>query len=242
MRNEWSVIIPCVSTSETLPRCIDGLARYLMENPSDTDLIVVTNPSASSPEQILEYVHTKYPWLKLAMLQRSGKDVSFGALTRFGVAHSGSRYAVIVSPYGEDDLSIIPAMLRKIRGGAQVVQATRYATPADARKVSPLFRSYQYIYRFLTRILLGVNITDSTYGFKMFDRAFVQALGLTQNGYSICPEITLKAVLAGGKVEYIPSTASLSPLNKDFKLYRDGLGYLWLLVRGFGHRMGILWF
>ena len=71
---------------------------------------------------------------------------------------------------------------------------------------------------------------------------FIQALGLTQNGYSICPEITLKALLANGKVAYVSSVMKPSPLNKDFNLAREGLGYLWLLVRGFGHRMGILWF
>lgn len=242
MMNELSVIVPCVSTSEPLPRCIDDLARYLMENPSDIDLVVVTNPSVSSPEKILEYGRTKYPWLKLTVLQRSGHKVSFGALTRFGVAHSASRYAVIVSPYGEDDLSIIPMMLAKIRGGAQVVQATRYTKSEDARRVPFKFRAYQNIYRTLTRALLGHDITDSTYGFKMFDRAFIQALGLTQNGYSICPEITLKTLLAGGKVDYISSVMKPSPMNKDFKLAREGLGYFWLLVRGAAHRAGILWF
>lgn len=240
--NELSVIVPCVSTIESLPHFIDDLARYLRANPSDVELMVVANASAHAPENILKYVRAKYPWLKLVMLQRKGSDVSFGALTRFGVAHASSRYAVIVSPYGEDDLTIIPQMLAKIRSGAQVVQATRYTKPEDARKVQLLFRSYQIIYRFLTKMLLGIKITDSTYGFKMFDRAFIQALGLTQNGYSISPEITLKAVLAGGKVEYVPTTVNLSPLNKDFKLAREGLGYFWLLVRGAAHRRGILWF
>lgn len=240
--NELSVIIPCVSTLEPLPKCIDELARYLMSNPSDIDLIIVANASAKNPEVIVRYSRKRYPWLKMTMLQRTGRDVSFGALTRFGVAHCASRYAVMVSPYGEDDLSIIPEMLHKIRDGAQVVQAIRYATPDDARTIPLLFRSYQFIYRFLTRMLLGVMMTDSTYGFKMFDRVFVQALGLTQNGYSICPEITLKSVLAKGRIEYVPTTVYLSPLNKDFKLYREGLGYLWLLARGAAHRVGILWF
>lgn len=213
-----------------------------MINPSDVELVIVANASAKDPKKIVQYAHIQYPWLKLTMLQRKGPEALFGALTRFGVAHTAGRYAVIVSPYGEDDLTIIPQMLTKIRQGAQVVQATRYTKPEDARKVQFLFRSYQIIYRLLTRILLGIKITDSTYGFKMFDRAFMQALGLTQNGYSISPEITLKAVLAGGKVEYVPTTANLSPLNKDFKLYREGVGYLWLLLRGAVHRMGILWF
>ncbi|MBM3252378.1 MAG: glycosyltransferase [Candidatus Omnitrophica bacterium] len=240
--NELSIIIPCTSVIDLLPKFINELARYLMENPSDIDVIVVVNPNANNPESVLEYTRERYPWLKLTLLQRTGKKVSFGALVRFGLAHSGSRYAVILSPYGEDDLSIITKMLNTIRQGAQVVQATRYKRSEDSKKIPLRFRVYQRIYRTIIYLLLGFNITDSTYGFKMFDRIFIQTLGLTQNGYSICPEITLKAILAGGKVEYVSSTVNISRFNKDFRLYREGLGYLWLLIRGMFHRLGILWF
>jgi len=240
--NELSIIIPCLFSTDMLPQFIDKLAVYLMSNPSDTDLIVVANENAISTHSIIEYVRGKYPWLRFEMIQRVGKARSYGALCRFGIAYSTSRYFVLVSPYGEDDMSTIPQMLNKIRKGAQVVQATRYSSTDDARQVPLKFHIYQYIYRSLVRLLLGLGISDSTYGFKMVDRVFIQALGLTQNGYGICPEITLKALLAGAKVEYISSTFKTSPMHKDFKLYKEGIGYLWLLIRGFAHRIGILWF
>ncbi|MDO8435403.1 MAG: glycosyltransferase [bacterium] len=240
--NELSIIVPCVSTTETLYQFLDQLALQVMDRPSDIDVIVVTNETVVAPEAIVSYVRERHPWLRLVVLQRRGAMRNFGALVRFGVAYSTSRSVVIVSPYGEDDLSLITRMLDTMRKGAQVVQATRYASPEAARSVSWLFRFYQSAYRFLTRALLGLSITDSTYGFKMFDRVFVQALGLTHNGYSVCPEITLKALLAGGRVEYLTSMAKTTPLNKDFKIWREGMGYLWVLVRGSLHRVGIVWF
>ncbi|OGQ47330.1 MAG: hypothetical protein A3H42_05865 [Deltaproteobacteria bacterium RIFCSPLOWO2_02_FULL_46_8] len=241
--NELSVIVPCLSRIDTIPRFIDNLAGILMENPSDIEVMVVANEQAvSDASRIVEYVRHQYPWLKFSFLERAGGMRSFGALARFGISYSTSHFAVLVSPYGEDDITILPMMLKTIRNGIQVVQATRYSTPDDERQISIRFRLYQSVYRLLTKMFLGYTITDSTYGFKMFDRAFVQALGLSQNGYSICPEITLKALLAEGKVEYVSSAMRPSPMNKDFKLAREGIGYLWLLLRGFGHRIGILWF
>jgi len=62
-----------------------------------------------------------------------------------------------------------------------------------------------------------------------------------QHGYGVCPEITLKAILAKGKVEYLPSGVRRD-IETDFKLYKEGFGCLWLLIRGFAHRCGILWF
>lgn len=240
--NELSIIVPCVSTTDTLPQFFDAMAAHLMEHASDIDIIVVAHEDIKSPESIIEYVRRRYPWLQFEMLIRERGMRRYGALVRFGIAHSASRYVVLVSPYGEDDVKIIPHMLQHIRKGVQIVQATRYARLEDAQAVPLRFRLYQVLYRFLTRALLGVTITDSTYGFKMFDRAFIQALGLTQHGYSICPEITLKGLLADGKVTYISSTIRTTPLNKDFKLSREGLGYLLLLMRGVGHRIGVLWF
>ena len=39
--NELSIIIPCVSTIDTLPGFVDQLAVHLMSNPSEIDVIVV---------------------------------------------------------------------------------------------------------------------------------------------------------------------------------------------------------
>ena len=240
--NELSIIIPCVSSVDMLPQFIDELAICLMSNPSDVDIIVVVNEKAGSIGHVVRHVRKKYPWLRFETLQRTGNPRNYGALVRFGAAYSTSRYIALVSPYGEDDVSILPAMLNRIRKGAQVVQATRFSSEESLRKIQLKFRIYQGIYRFLASCLLGYKISDSTYGFKMFDRVFIQALGLNQNGYSVCPEITFKALLAGGKVEYISSSTKSAPIKKDFKVYKEGIGYLWLLIRGFAHRVGILWF
>ena len=35
---------------------------------------------------------------------------------------------------------------------------------------------------------------------------------------------------------------AVDPKVNNFKLYKEGVGYFWLLVRGFSHRLGILWF
>lgn len=240
--NELSIIIPCLSSIDLLNERINELAIYLMKNPIDIEIIVVANEKVQSLVRIVEYVKERYPWMKFTALQRKGYSRNYGALARFGIAYSLSHYVVLVSSHGENDISVIPEMLAKMRAGAQVVQATRYSRKKDAKKIPFRFRLYQDIYRFFTRSLLGFRISDSTYGFKMFDRIFIQAIGLNQNGYSICPEITIKTLLAEGRVDYITSTNKPISINRDFKLYIEGIGYFWLLLRGIMHKKGILWF
>lgn len=240
--NELSIIIPCTRSIEALPTFIDKLAHFIMANPTDIDVIIVTNEDPVFTSGIVKSIKQKYSWLKFDVLQRKGLSRNFGALVRFGIAYSSSRYAVLVSPYGEDDLTVINKMLDKAREGHQVIQANRYNTGDEAKNVGFKFLMYQKIYRSLIKSLLNLDISDSTYGFKMFDRVFVQTIGLTQNGYSICSEITLKSLLADGRVAYAHSDLKIERKNTDFRLYKEGWGYFYLLIRGFLHRRGILWF
>lgn len=241
--DELSILVPCMSSVDVLPDFIDLLSKYLMENPADVEIIIVTNENAGALGSIADYIQKKYPWLKFRLLQKNGRSNPYGALVRFALAHSSSQYAVLVSPYGDNDITIINKMLAKMRKGAQIVQANRYSSFEDLNTVARRFRVYQSIYRLLIRGLLGLKISDSTYGFKMFDRMFIQSLGLTQNSYSISSEITLKGLLAGGRIEYIPSGVKEGKDSDKFRLYVDGPGYFWLLIRGLFHRAGLIhWF
>ena len=214
-----------------------------MGNPSDVEIMVVADQNAGSLSLVTDYLQKKYPWLKFRILEKNGHSNGYGSLVRFALAYSTSRYAVLVSPYGEDDITNINKMLGSIRAGAQVVQATRYYLPEDSTMIRRMFRIYERTYTFLIYLITRKKISDCTYGYKMFDRVFIQALGLTQNGRSISPEITLKGILAGGKIEFISSNLMSKEIGYKFKLYRDGFGYFWLLIRCIMHRIKvILWF
>ena len=238
---ELSVVVPCLSSQKALPEFFDALAGVLMKNPTDVDVVVVAHKTPEDPQTCIAYVQSRYPWLRFTFLQRKGGSCGYGALARFGIAYSSSRYVALVSPYNEDDVGILLKMLDEVRRGAQLVQATRFAQN-DSARVPWKFRVYQSIYRFMVRLLTQKDITDSTYAYKLFDRTFVQALGLTQNGYSVCPEITLKSVLADGNVAYVPTQAKTSPLNKYFSLVKEGFGYARVLARAALHRVGLSWF
>jgi Glycosyl transferase family 2 len=242
--DELSIVIPVLSEFEKLPSFIDELVEYLKANPGDIDVIIVVDEIITSPESIMAYVSEKYPWLKFRVLQRTGKGSiqNYGAMVRFGMAYSMSKYVVLVSPHGEDDLSIIAVMLKKIRSGCQVVQATRFTSKGSAKNVTFLFRVFQVLYRLSMRLLAGLNISDSTYAFKMFDRVFIQTLGISRNRFSVCPEITIKSLLAGGRVEYIASTVKPIKGIKEFKLMREGSGYFLVILRALMHRIGVRWF
>jgi hypothetical protein len=139
----------------------------------------------------------------------------------------------------------LPIFLRHLRAGKHLVQCARYVREEDEAAVSPLYRTYQYLYRAATRVLLGQWIADTTYGFRAFDRVFVQALGLSAKRFNVCPEMTFKVVLSGGAVEYVPGKPrALSQGGQSkFKLPGEIWGYAYVLIRAGMHRFGLRrWF
>jgi hypothetical protein len=69
--------------------------------------------------------------------------------------------------------------------------------------IKPPFIIYQKIYRTIIFFLLGKRVSDSTNGFRAFDRRFVQALGVNRPGLSFFAEMTIKVLQAGGSIESV---------------------------------------
>ena len=58
--NEISIVIPCLASLYGLNGFLDELAKFLMENPSDVEIIVVTNDSLDSAPQVADHIQNNY--------------------------------------------------------------------------------------------------------------------------------------------------------------------------------------
>src|SRR5262249_27513375 len=134
---------------------------------------------------------------------RESIRLSFGGLIRFGMAHASGRYCAIVSGDGTDPVGLLPEMLKRLRSGATMVVCSRYIRAEDTRRVGATYRVYQRIYRTAVRMLLRQDVTDSTYGFRAFNRQYIQAIGTSANRFNIFPEMTFKVLASGGTIEYL---------------------------------------
>jgi glycosyltransferase involved in cell wall biosynthesis len=206
-------------------------------------VLIVDDASSDGTVELSAALSERLPELHIRVLQRSKPNPGFGALVRYGIAHSTGRYCALVAPDGTDPVSLLPTMVQQLREGRQLVICSRYLAD-DGAAVSHRYRVYQRIYRAAIRLLLGREITDSTNGFRAFDRVFIQALGLSSNRFSVCPEMTFKATLAGGEVGYLAGQPLPRPGagSEKFKLSNEIAGYGIVLARAALHRLGIRWF
>lgn len=187
----------------------------------------------------------EYPGLHLRIFVRETLPLSFGGMIRFAMAHASGRYCAIVSADATDPVELLPDMLRRLRAGVTMTICSRYIRPEDTRRIGRTYRLYQRIYRTAAKALLRQEVTDSTYGFRAFNRLAIQALGTSSNRFNIFPEMTFKVLASGGEIEY--PAGSPQPVgvggSEKFKLPNEIVGYAAVLVRAALHRAGVVrWF
>jgi glycosyltransferase involved in cell wall biosynthesis len=242
---ELSVIVPARNDAETLPHVMRDLDRVVAQASIFAEVIVIDDASEDATLAVLEELAEEYANLHVRIFTRDLVRPSFGGLVRFGMAHAAGRYCAIVSADATDPVDLLPEMLRRLRGGATMVVVSRYMRPEDARRVGPVYRLYQLVYRTAIKLLLGREVADSTYGFRAFNRQYIQALGTSSNRFNIFPEMTFKVLASGGTIDYLagaPQPVGVGGSEK-FKLPNEILGYAAVLARAALHRANLVrWF
>jgi glycosyltransferase involved in cell wall biosynthesis len=242
---ELSIVVPCRNDAAVLTSTLDTIHQVVTHNSLSVETLIVDDDSSDDTVDVARKAAAAFPALHVRILMRKRLQPGLGGILRYALAYSQGRGAILISADGQDPAELIPAFLRHLRAGAHLVQCSRYLRPEDAVAVGTKYRLYQSIYRAATKLLLGSSAADTTYGFRGFDRVFIQAIGLSAKRFNVCPEMTFKVMLAGGKIEYVPGQprALGQGGQSKFALSSEILGYAYVLLRAGLHRAGLIrWF
>jgi glycosyltransferase involved in cell wall biosynthesis len=243
MSVETSILIPTLDDAETLGNTVDELNKALAASGAPAEVLIVDAGSRDGTLEIAAEAARRLPLLHMRLLVQDRERSGFGTAVRLGMAYARGRFCIIVMPDARDPLELIPKMISELRGGAHLVLISRYEGDQTAG-VPRRFAWYQSLYRRAIRLLLGVDIPDSTYGFRGFNRTFAQALGISGRRLAVCSEITFKVLLAGGNTVRLPGAQS-GPMVSEHTKFRLGNelgGYASTLTRAALHRIGWRWF
>jgi dolichol-phosphate mannosyltransferase len=241
---ELSILIPCHNDEPVLRGTVEKLHEIVTHASLNVETLIVDDESTDGTVELAARLIEEYPALHVRVLVRKRRRRGFGGLIRFGMAYAAGTYCAIVSSDGHDPVELLPTFLNKLRAGAQLVQCSRYSRKQDAQSIPLRFRVYQKFYRAATRLLLGQRLHDTTYGFRAFNRNYIQALGTAANRFNVCPEMIFKVLLSGGSIEFVPGKQG--SLHKGgsqkFRLPFELFGYANVLGRAGLYRAGLPWF
>jgi dolichol-phosphate mannosyltransferase len=241
---ELSILVCAHNEAHVLERSLVSLHSVMLHESISAEVVIVDDGSDDGTVDLAVKLSARMPELHMRVLERTPGYGGYGSMVRYGLAHASGRYCALVAADGTDPVDLIPKMVAELRKGCQLVICSRYIDPERGAALTARFQLYQSVYRRAIRVVLRQEITDSTNGFRAFDRAFMQSMGLSSTKFSVCPEMTFKTLLSGGAIAYVPGQPTLraGEGSNKFKLRHEIVGYGLVLIRSALHRAGLRWF
>jgi len=132
---------------------------------------------------------------------------------------------VLVDGDGTYPAAAVHSLLEPIlRDRADMVVGSRLH-PAATSEFDALNRWGNRLFVLLSRVLLGISVTDLLSGYRAFTRAVVQDVRLTSGEFQVDTEFTIKTIRARFRVVEVPVSLRRRPPGSHSKIRpsRDGL-------------------
>lgn len=236
MKPEISIIVPCLNEEQNIPILVQKLTALLDDLHLSAEILIVDDCSDDYTfREILLFSH-RDPRIKAL---HKGLPRGIGNAIRFGIEHAkGIMGVVVMGDLVDPIMAIVDFKKKIIDEGYHLALLSRYLDPADHKNIPFSYKVYQWGFRLLSRLLIGVKIKDITYAFRAFNLEFIKGLGLNSGGFEISPEITFKTFLSGGRICEIKGRQGRRFAGESkFLFSRAGYGYSKVLLVAAANRL-----
>ncbi|OVE82422.1 glycosyl transferase family 2 [bacterium M21] len=233
-----SIIVPCLNEEDNIQHLLTNLTDLLGAQEFTCEIVIVDDQSDDGTLSRVQDFTSGYNGQVEIIVEKKNLDRrGYGAVIRYGMAVARGRYCTFVSADMVDPIELIPEFYKAMSDGYDLAQCNRYSDEAHNELIPFIYKFYQFFFRRFIHVACGEFIVDSSYAFKMFERKMVLAMGLTQNRFSVSPEITMKLVLNNAKIKYIPGRHGERENGvSKFRFTKEAAGYLYVVLRTFLHR------
>jgi glycosyltransferase involved in cell wall biosynthesis len=219
-----SVVMPCLNEAETLERCVTRALSAMREAGLTGEVVVADNGSTDGSQEI-----ARRAGARVVPVPERG----YGAALRGGIAEAGGRWVVMGDADDSYDFGDVPAFVRKLEEGFDLVMGSRFAGRIEPGAMPFLHRWLgNPVLSFLGRLFFGVPVSDFHCGIRGFSREAVTRMDLRTTGMEFASEMVVKAALFGLSIGEIPVTLRKDGRSRPphLRTWRDGWRHLRFLL------------
>jgi glycosyltransferase involved in cell wall biosynthesis len=224
---ETSVIIPCLNEERTVGTCVRKCHEAFRCHAINGEVVVVDNGSADDTARIAGEADARVV---------SHEIRGYGSALMRGITESRGNFIIMADGDNTYDFSDIPAFIRLLKDGADLVMGSRFRGTIEPGAMPWLHR---YVGTpFLTAVLnllYRTRISDINCGMRAFTKKTATALSLTCPGMEFAAEMLMKASALRLRIEEIPLhyCASIPERKPHVRTFRDGWRHLRFMLVSF---------
>jgi dolichol-phosphate mannosyltransferase len=196
-----SIVLPVYNEGEAVEPVLRALAAEVR---TPHELVVVYDFDEDTTVPVVERLSGE-----IRGLRGLRNDLGRGVLNamRAGIAGTRAPYVLISMADGSDEPGVVDEMVARAQAGADVVAASRYM-PGGRQIGGPLVkRTMSRLAGLSLHRFGGLATHDPTSNFKLYSRRFLEAVRIESSaGFELALELTVKATLAGRRVDEVPTT------------------------------------
>jgi len=247
MQHKIAVLIPAYNESKNIERVLREV-HGLRETQPDWEIlpIVVNDGSKDQTEEVLSRIARQYGAYAIHLPLNLG----IGRAVQTGLMHAqiwGAEIALQLDGDGQHPADQIPAIVAPIlERKTDVTVGSRYVSGAGGNVSSHVRQLGTLFFSALLKILVGVEITDTTSGFRAFNREAIEYL--VQCYPDDYPEVEAYVLLArkNFKMLEIPVTmrqriqgkSSITPIRCAYYMIKVAFAAMIGLVRPIESKLG----
>lgn len=200
-----SIVIPAHNEEHRLSPMLEAYGRYFSEKYGhEAELIVVSNFSSDRTAEVARSIGVRYPQIKVI---DEPKRVGKGGAVMLGARHAAGDLIGFVDADGATPPAAFDDLIQGI-GTDGCIIASRWLKGSDVSPKQPFARRVaSRCFNILTRLLFGLELTDTQCGAKLFRRDLIlpvlHNLGVTNWAFDV--DMLFQAKRLGASIREIPT-------------------------------------
>ena len=237
---ELSIVVPCYNEEKNVAEIVHRLVETTKAAGLNAEIILVDDNSLDETYAVGADVAWRYPNVKMVT---KGFPRGMGNAIRFGLNYVTADIVLVTMADGSDDLSVLPTLYLKIKQeGYALAIGSRYRDRRNSENIPPTYRFFSALFRFLSRTVLGIPLTDFTNVYRAFNWKKLQHIGLEGTGFEISPEITFKSWHLNKAVTEVDARHLKRTRGQSkFSFLKAGPGYGKMMTKAFIARFTKSW-
>jgi glycosyltransferase involved in cell wall biosynthesis len=223
-----SVLLPLMNEVESLNKTIDVIVE---NNPQQNfEFIIILSPKTDSRAiENLERLKTKYSNIKVILQVKP----SLGGALIDGINSSTGSHVLMMATDLETNPSTVSMMISRSEENPDTIIATSRWAGVDSGFYGyhPLKKVLNLIFQRIFRFLYKSDLTDVTFGFRLYPRETLLEIEWQSHDFSFLLESLIAPLLQGAKVIEIPTIWSAREEGTSNNSWRYYKSYFLLLIR-----------